>query len=179
MRPYMIGSILRDTSWAAPLLGIWALFFLSAAASGAQPAPTTGPGVTARATFTFPDGKVFRADLAPERSRDVWLSGKLVTEYRQVVTPVDGSRKYHPSLQVIYDVRQYRDGKGRLDVTVENVLDVPAATKCTYDFALTADGQTVRKGGITHPWMTRWRLVQALSGLQVGTNRPNFESLYQ
>jgi hypothetical protein len=161
------------------MLGTWALFILGAAGPAVQPAAARGPDVTARATFTFPDGKVFHADLAPERSRDLWLSGKLVTEYRQVITPVDEGRKPHPSLQVIYDVRQYHDGQGRLDLTVENVLDVPAATKWTYDFALAVDGHTVRKRGVAHPWMTRWRLVQPLAGLQASTNRPNFESAYQ
>ena len=46
----------------------------------------------------------------------------------------------HPFLRVVFDTRVYNDGTARVDVTVENVLDLVGATTVTYDATLTVNG---------------------------------------
>src|SRR5918992_2867017 len=64
----------------------------------------------------------------PAAFSDAWLSGPLVSEARAIVAPMQGAMA-HPLLRVIFDVRSYEGGGHRLDITVENVLDVAGADR--------------------------------------------------
>src|SRR5262249_35545148 len=101
----------------------------------------------------------YTATLPAAVSNDLWLSGALVYEGRSVVAPVssaDGSA--HPFLRVIFDTRVYADGTGRVDVTVENVLDKVGATTVTYNATITVNGQAVfTRTAVQHYYLTRWR----------------------
>jgi hypothetical protein len=98
----------------------------------------------------------------PAALSDTWLSGPLVSEARAIVAPMQGAAA-HPLLRVIFDVRSYEGGGHRLDVTVENVLDVAAADAVTYDVAVRAGGRTVfEKTAVVHKYLARWRRVFAL-----------------
>ena len=46
---------------------------------------------------------------------------------------VSAGRGAHPFLRVIFDTRVYNDGGGRVDVSVENTLDIAGAATVTYD----------------------------------------------
>ena len=50
------------------------------------------------------------------------------------------ARRAHPFLRVIFDTRVYNDGGGRVDVSVENTLDIAGAATTTYDVAITVNG---------------------------------------
>jgi hypothetical protein len=64
----------------------------------------------------------------------------------------------HPFLQVLFDVRSYAGGGTRLDVTVEDDLDVAAATSATYSVDVVANGQTLyHHDALTQGYLTRWR----------------------
>src|SRR5262249_31425928 len=87
--------------------------------------------------------------------------------------------KEHPLLRVLFDLRRYRDGQKRLDVTVENTLDVPGATAVTYDVTLSAAGKTLfERKGLRHHYLTRWRKVFGL-GLKQAQTTVDFEPFYQ
>src|SRR4051812_49430388 len=126
-------------------------------ADGATLAPSLP---AASATFTM-DGVVYTATLPSALSADRWLSGHLAYEGRSIVAPVssaDGSP--HAFLRVIFDTRVYADGNGRVDVTVENVLDQIGASTVTYDVAMTTNGAPAfSKAGVEHYYLTRWRKV--------------------
>jgi hypothetical protein len=96
---------------------------------------------------------------APAAFSDEWLSGPLVSEGRAIVAPMQGATP-HPLLRVIFDVRSFVGGGHRLDVTVENVLDVAAADAVKYDVAVRVGGRLVfEKGGVEHKYLARWRRV--------------------
>jgi hypothetical protein len=119
------------------------------------------------------------ASLPAKPGSDVWLDGPLVMEWRALVVPTGAGGRPHPFLRVVWDVRVYRDGQSRLDVTVENALDRAGATKVTYDVAVVANGQTCfERPGVAHWYMTRWRKVFAL-GLSESVVRPDFEPFYE
>jgi len=105
----------------------------------------------------------YTAALPSTSSTDLWLSGALAYEGRTVIAPVssaDGSA--HPFLRVIFDTRVYGDGSGRVDVTVENVLDKTGATTVSYNATITVNGQTAfTKAGVQHYYLTRWRKMFA------------------
>jgi PKD repeat protein len=117
----------------------------------------TNPDVQVR--FKIQDG-IYVASLPRELSSDTWLDGPLVTEHRYTVTPIDSEGKSHPLLRVLFDVRSYRDGAARLDVTVENVLNQPGAGTVTYDVdVLSGDRILFHHDAVQHGWTTRWREV--------------------
>ena len=90
---------------------------------------------------------------------DEWLAGPLVSEARAIVAPLQGATP-HPLLRVVFDVRSYEGGGHRLDVTVENVLDVAAADAVTYDVAIRIGGRAVfEKASVVHKYLARWRRV--------------------
>jgi hypothetical protein len=96
-----------------------------------------------------------------------------VSEARAIVAPTQGAAA-HPLLRVIFDVRSYEGGAQRLDVTVENVLDVAAADAVTYDVAIRAGGRTVfEKAAVVHKYLARWRRVFALD-LKEAAVTPDF-----
>ena len=114
------------------------------------------------------DGKPYVANLPDGRS-DRWLSGPLVSESRAIVTPGG-----HPFLRVVFDVRSYAGGGHRVDVTVENCLDLASADTVTYDAAITIGGQTVfRQAHVTHKYLARWRKVFTTAGLHEAVITPD------
>ena len=124
-------------------------------------------------------GAVWTARLPVNPSTDVWLSGPLVVEWRQTVAPVRSNGKSHPYLRVIFDYRSYVDGQGRLDVTVENTLDIPGAGQVRYDVDIISNGQVLfHRDNVTHYYLTRWRKVFP-SGLTESDVTPDLESVYQ
>jgi len=121
-------------------------------------APPTLP--QASVTLTI-GGKPYVATLPPSLA-DVWLSGPIVSERRAVVAP--GA---HPSLRVVFDVRSYKSGGHRVDVTVENCLDVPTSDEVTYDVAIAIGGARVfAQSAVTHKFLARWRKTFAVDGLK-------------
>ena len=133
------------------------------------PAPVAGgrfsPALPNASVALTIGGVVFTASLPSVSSSDQWLSGPLVYEGRDVVTPVSSANgSGHPFLRVIFDTRVYLDGNGRVDVTVENVLDRVGATTVTYDVAVTVSGsRRFSQASVEHYYLTRWRQT-----LQVG-----------
>jgi hypothetical protein len=141
---YAITSSTRPTGTFAPLL----------------------PTASVRLTIA---GVNYSADLPAAISSDTWLSGPLVYEARSVVAPGG-----HPFLRVNFDTRVYSDGKGRVDVSVENVLDKVGATTVTYDVTITVNRQTVfAQAGVQHYYLTRWRKVFPIAGTAVSSVTPD------
>ena len=123
------------------------------AASGGSFAPAVP---MASVTLTI-GGTIYVATLPATPGSDAWLAGPLVQEWRTVVAPLAGATP-HPFLRVIFDTRVFNDGKARLSVTVENVLNQTGATTTTYDVAVAANGQTLfTHASVQHYYMTRWR----------------------
>jgi hypothetical protein len=138
-------------------------------------APPTGtfapvlPTASVRLTI---GGTTYVAALPSSLSNDVWMSGPLAYEARSVVTPSAGTA--HPFLRVNFDTRVYSNGKGRVDVAVENVLDKVGATTVTYDVAIAVNGQTVfTQAGVQHYYLTRWRKVFPIAGTIVASITPD------
>jgi hypothetical protein len=117
------------------------------------------------------------ADLRPPTS-DVWLAGPLVVEGRFMATPVcDG--KPHPFLRVVFDVRSYAPSGSRIDVTVENTLDIAAADRIAYDVTVNVGERLVfEKRGVDQAYLTRWRKVFAIGVDEAGII-PDFASAVQ
>jgi hypothetical protein len=112
------------------------------------------PAASVRLTI---GGAAFVADLPQTPTSDTWLSGPNVREWRTIVTPAAGGAP-HPFLRVYFDTRVYQDGQARVDVTVENTLDIAGATSVTYDVAVVINGQTrFSQSAVTHYWLSRWR----------------------
>lgn len=123
-------------------------------------------------------GTIYTATL-PATSTDVWLSGPLVSEKRFYVTPLSPTGAAHPFLRVLFDVRTYSGGANRLDVTVENTLDVAGATSVSYSVDVVANGQTVyHHNSFMQYYMTRWRKVFGL-GLTESQETLDFAPFYQ
>jgi hypothetical protein len=112
----------------------------------------------------------------PAGSSDHWLSGALVTETRALVTPVSSTGRAHAFMRVLFDVRSYAGGGHRVDVTVENVLDVPEADQVTYDVTVQIDAAEVfKRSAVTHPYLARWRRVFPV-GVRLASVTPDFRS---
>ena len=128
------------------------------------------PPPRALASFKI-GGRTYTAAVIQTRG-DTWLNGPLVVEYRLVVAP-----GMHPYLRVVFDVRQYADGAGRVDVTVENCLDAEAADALTYDVAISTDNKIVfQKAGVQHKYLSRWRKTFAVGGLSESEITSDFAS---
>ena len=127
--------------------------------AGAQTSGTFSPQVP-RVTVQLTIGGVpYTANLPSAPTSDIWLNGPSVMEWRSIVSPLSPSGA-HPFLRVYFDTRVYNTGEARVDVTVENVIDVSAATAVTYDVAVTINGQTTfSQSGVTHYWLSRWHKV--------------------
>jgi hypothetical protein len=145
-----------------------------AIAGAAAPAGSFTPSLpTASATLTI-GGVAYVATLPSAPATDVWMSGPLAYEGRSVVTPAGGAGA-HPFLRVNFDTRVYSDGKGRVDVSVENVLDKTGATTVTYDVSIVVNGATVfTKAAVQHYYLTRWRKVFAIAGTTAASITPDF-----
>jgi hypothetical protein len=119
-------------------------------------------------------GTTYVADLPEAAAEDRWLSGPLVVESRAYVTPMAGGAA-HPVLRVLFDVRSYVGGGHRVDVTVENSLDVIEGDAFTYDVAVTVGGAEVfAKSGVVHGYLARWRQVFHTAGVAEGHVVPDF-----
>ena len=95
--------------------------------------------------------------VAPIAGGDAWLTGPLVREVRHVVAPMAGETP-HAFLRVNFDTRIYSDGEARVDVSVENMLNLEGATTVTYDVAVSVDGAvTFSRAAVEHYYLTRWR----------------------
>jgi hypothetical protein len=143
-----------------------------AIAGAAAPAGSFTPSLpTASVTLTI-GGVVYTAALPATPSTDLWMSGPLAYEGRSVVTPTAAFA--HPFLRVNFDTRVYSDGKGRVDVSVENVLDKTGATTVTYDVAIAVNGQTVfTKAAVQHYYLTRWRKTFLVGGTTLAQITPD------
>ncbi|OGE73590.1 MAG: hypothetical protein A3C49_00015 [Candidatus Doudnabacteria bacterium RIFCSPHIGHO2_02_FULL_42_25] len=119
---------------------------------------------SASVTFNI-SGINYIANLPNTVSSDLWLNGPLVKEWRNVVTPMAGATP-HPLLRVYFDTRVYSDGKARVDIDVENTLDVTGGDDVTYDVNINIGGsQIFSQSGINHFYLTRWRKVYTTNGL--------------
>lgn len=126
-------------------------------------------------TFTI-EGKEWTAVLPTSRPRQPadWLAGPLVVERRTTIAP-ELNGQAHPFIRVIFDVRGYADGSHRVDVAVENVLDIAAARAVTYDVAMTVDGQAAwSRRGLTHPYLARYRRTFYAGGTPQAVIVPDF-----
>ena len=149
-----------------------------------SPAPIAGgaftPALPSASVALAIGGTTYVAVLPAVSASDMWLSGGLVSEGRTVIAPVssaDGTA--HPFLRVIFDTRVYNDGPGRLDVTVENVLDSTSATTVTYNVAIVLNGQTVFvKNNVQHYYLTRWRKLFAFGAAAVAAITPDMKPFY-
>jgi hypothetical protein len=118
------------------------------------------------------------AELPGAPTHGVWLSGPLVSEGRAVVVP-RANGVGHAFLRVVFDVRSYNGGGHRLDVTVENVLNVAETDKVIYDVAIAIGGNVVfGRNGVSHPSFARWRKVFG-SNLREASIVPDFTSFHQ
>lgn len=139
----------------------------------------TPASLTANVQLTLVNtGQVYTAALPASFSGTPWLSGPLVVERRATVAPTSGGQP-HPFLRVLFDLRSYQNGQARLDVTVENVLNLAGAGPTTYHVKINIAGQerfSVRN--VTHFYLTRWRKVFGV-GLEAAQVRPDFEPFYR
>jgi hypothetical protein len=147
-----------------------------------EAAPLTG-GFVPRApdvAVNFDIGGTTYAAVPPAMpTTDLWLSGPLVVESRALVSPVGLLGQPHPFLDVVFDVRSYANGQHRVDVTVENDLDVAAATTVTYNVAITINGSNrFQQSNVTHYYLTRWREVFGVH-LQPAAVRLDLNPFYQ
>ncbi|HXH23910.1 MAG TPA: hypothetical protein VNI78_01600 [Vicinamibacterales bacterium] len=118
-------------------------------------------------------GSTYRATLPPFDGQDSWLAGPLVRESRVVVAPAAAGTP-HPLVQVIFDVRSYADGAHRVDVTVQNVKDIPGGNKVVYEVEITLNGAVAfRKSGVSHAYLTRWRKTFPSTGLREAEVTPD------
>jgi hypothetical protein len=140
--------------------------------AGTAPPGTFAP-ILPRASVTLTIGGVaYTASLPASLSSDTWTSGPLAYEARSVVAPSAGAA--HPFLRVNFDTRVYSDAKGRVDVSVENVLDKAGATTVTYDVRIVVNGQTVfAQAAVEHYYLTRWRKVFPIAGTIVSAVTPD------
>lgn len=143
-------------------------------ATGAFSAPTYP---TSHVEFTVA-GETWIADPNHATVIDSWLFGSLVREYRVVVPAI--SRRTglpHPTLQVLYDSRIYNGGIARLDVTVQDVMDVTAGAAVDYDANVWLNGKVVGTyRGLSHGYLQRWRRVYSTKPLS--TVQQDLESFY-
>jgi hypothetical protein len=125
-------------------------------------------------------GALYTATLPATASADAWLSGPLVREDRHVVAPVSAGGVAHPFLRVNFDRRSYSDGHSRVDVSVENMLDISGATTVTYDVDVVLNGQTVfAKSAVEHYYLTRWRKMFDTNTLAESEITPDLNAFYQ
>ena len=154
--------------------------------SGSYPitaAPIAGGAFTPalpRASVALTIGSTtYTATLPASMSSDVWLSGALAYEGRSVMAPVSSSGAAHPFLRVVFDTRVYHDGSGRVDVAVENVLDLTGATTVAYNVAVTVNDATVfTKSSVQHYYLTRWRKTFAFGSAAAAAVTPDMTPLY-
>lgn len=130
--------------------------------------------------------ETYRAPLSAPESADFWLRGNLVREHRQAVAPyfvdaggTEHTSTTHPHLRVLYDCRCYSDGQGRLQVTVENCLDMKVATYVHYDVVVTVAGSSVFSQTDVEQWYgARWSKDFGYGGLSESTVTADWTRAY-
>ena len=138
------------------------------AAAPAAPGTMTSTSPPQVAVTLTIGGRPYAANLPAARA-DFWLNGPLVSESRAIVAPGD-----HPFLRVIFDLRLYSGGGSRVDVTLENCLDVSTADEVAYDVAIAVGGRKVfEQPNVRHKYLARWRKVFATDGLQESVVTPD------
>ncbi len=142
-------------------------------------APKAGTIPAIAVEFTILDGPnpgSYKAQFAPG-SIDKWLSGPLVHEARFYAQPtLDGTQTISPSLRVIFDVRSYVTGGQRIDVAVENALDVASADAVRYHVKIRVGNAlpSYEKNDVFHRYLARWRQVVTTPGLAQSEVTPDF-----
>ena len=128
-------------------------------APGTDSAGTFVPATPSVAATLTIGGVPYVAKLPAAPSTDRWLTGSLVNEWRSRLVPTSSAGP-HPFLRVNVDARVYNDGRARVDVSVENVLDKTGATTVTYDATIMVNGRIVfARTAVQHYYLTRWRHV--------------------
>jgi hypothetical protein len=147
---------------------------------------TAGVAATGSFTPTWPtasvaltiSGTTYTATLPTLTTTTTHLAGPIAKEYRVKITPVNGATP-HAALEVIFDVRSYAAGGHRLDVTVQNALDVTNNNAFTYDVVVTINGSSVfSKTGKTQDLFTCWRRTFNVGSPSLSTVTPDFEPFY-
>ena len=78
-----------------------------------------------------------------------------------------------------FDTRVYHDGKARVDVSVENLLDKAGATTVTYDAAIVVNNQVMfAKRAVQHFYLTRWRKVFEIGSAPLAAVTPDLASVH-
>ncbi len=149
--------------------------------AAAAPGGSFAPVIPAASVALTIGSLTYTAHLPRSASADTWLSGPLVYEGRSVVAPTSSANAAaHPFLRVVFDTRVYNDGKARVDVTVENVLDVAGATTTIYDAAITVAGRGVfAKRAVEHYYLTRWRKVFEVGATPMSAVKMNLTPFHQ
>lgn len=134
--------------------------------------PTTVPEVNHafRMVFRFSNGTVVSV-VPPKGSVDTWLSGPLVTERRTVVPVAYG-------IVVVFDTRSYVDGSVRMDVCVENCLDLAGSDVRVYTCEMWDGSNKLATYNVSHYYLTRWRWTCGLNGFVGGTCVQDFSSAF-
>jgi hypothetical protein len=93
-----------------------------------------------------------------EGTSDVWVDGPLMKEFRvEGVLKTWQSEVPHPFLTAVIDVRVYVDGGVELDVAIENILNIPAATDAEYQVCIFKNVEALFLNDyVWHPYLTRW-----------------------
>lgn len=157
------------------------LFPLTAVAAAADTfTPEAMPEIWAAFAMGADGTDTYTAGATPRVGPDFWLRGPLVCEARQVVPLLnDATKKPHPFLRVVFDLRLYKDGQGRADITVENTLDTRGATAVPYSVWIGGHAkEPYHHPGLTHHYLTRWRKTFPLN-LQAAQVQPDFEPAIQ
>ncbi len=145
-------------------------------------APTAGgftPTLPSASTTLILDGVAYTATLPMTPANDIWLSGPLVAEGRSVVAPITAGGSAHDFLRVNFDTRVYSDGKARVDVSVENLLDKVGATTVTYDATIVVNNQVMfAKRAVQHFYLTRWRKVFEIGSAPLAAVTPDLRPFH-
>jgi hypothetical protein len=119
--------------------------------------------------------KVYRAVFASGQDR--WLSGLLVHEARFPAAPsAPGTQNdLFGAVRVLFDVRSYAGGGHRIDVTVENSLDIATADAVRYNVKIFVNGAIkFAKDDVFHRYLARWRQVVTTTGVVESQVTPDF-----
>src|SRR5689334_15929095 len=93
-----------------------------------------------------------------------------------VIGPKRSNGTLHAFLRVIFDTRVYDDGAGRVDITVENVLDTVGATTVTYTATIKVGATTVfTQAAVQHFYLTRWRKMFPIGSSSFATVAPDIK----
>lgn len=154
------------------------------------PGPVSGSALTptwptATVVFSAPTttrfnralGATYTATLPAFSGADPWLAGDQVREARVIVTPMNGATP-HPTLRVRFDVRSYSNGQHRVDVAVDNILDIAILQAWEYNLAITVNAVVTSYTNLLHCAFTRARFVRQTASLSLSAVTPDPETYY-